>query len=259
MKHPEIPDWKLERYVLGELPKSEFDAIRARLPDDPHLRERIEALRRSDAELLEKYPPAWMARQMQQPELKRPANKMIGMSRWMAPALLFGAALVMTPMLFVANTDTVAPNGQVAWNDTRIKGMEARLEVWRKTGDSAEKLAPRSTAQAGDQIQLRYTVPERCYGALVSVDGRGVVTLHMAGEGGAARLLEPGKTITLGNAYQLDDAPRFETFFLITSPHEFDLAKTTQALATRQNEQPPSVKDLPAGLGAVSFTLSKQP
>ena len=96
--------------------------------------------------------------------------------------------------------------------DTRIKGLDARMEVWKKTGDSAVQLTNGSEVREGDEIQLRYSVPEKCYGMLLSLDGNGTFTMHMS-DGMSAMKLEPGKMTTLPYAYRLDNAPKHETFY----------------------------------------------
>jgi hypothetical protein len=130
-------------------------------------------------------------------------------------------------------------------NGTRIKGMTAGLEVWKKMGDSAVQMVNLGEAREGDEIQLRYRVPQKCFGMLFSMDGNGTVTMHM-GEGNRAVELEPGKMTTLPFAYKLDNAPKFEKFFLLTSGEMFefdgnDIDKTLK-------------KD---GVESVSFTLRK--
>ena len=105
-------------------------------------------------------------------------------------------------------------------NGTRIKGMDARMEVWKKTGDSAVQMQNLDAASEGDEIQLRYSVPEKCYGLLFSMDGNGTITMHM-GDNNRAIALEPVKMTTLPFAYKLDNAPKFEKFFLLTSKADF--------------------------------------
>ena len=108
----------------------------------------------------------------------------------------------------------------LADDGTRIKGLDARMEIWKKTGDSAVQMLNLDEAREGDEIQLRYSVPEKCFGLLFSMDGNGTVTMHMA-DGSQAVALEPGKMTTLPFAYKLDNAPKFEKFFLLTSQKDF--------------------------------------
>ena len=107
---------------------------------------------------------------------------------------------------------------------TRIKGLEPRFEIWRKTADSAERLAQKSVARAGDELQIRYAVPEKCFGMIFSLDGRGVVTYHLSSQDSAVALA-PGKMTSLHFAYKLDDAPYFEKFFFVVSASAFKVEK----------------------------------
>jgi len=250
-----VPDWKLERYLLGELPAAEIQEITARVADDEALRFRIESLRRSNADLLEKYPPAWMARKMTKPNRSR--LQMTSLPKWFAPALLAAAALVMVPMLLVSQPGQTEQFTLVDENGTRIKGLSPRIEIWRKQGDQAERLDSNDHARAGDLIQVRYAVPNRCFGAVMSVDGRGVLTVHLADMSHSATLLEPGKLVALERSYQLDDAPQFETFFLVTSAHDFDLAPVARALLDAVQDPGKPAPQLPRGQSAIAFKLPK--
>jgi hypothetical protein len=57
---------------------------------------------------------------------------------------------------------------------------------------------------------------------LIRIYGNGTLTMHMA-DGSSAVALEPGKMTTLPFAYKLDNAPKFEKFFLLTSRAAFEL------------------------------------
>jgi hypothetical protein len=142
--------------------------------------------------------------------------------------------------------------------DDRSKGgfgAGPLIEVWRKEGEAARKLAPSAAAREGDVVQLQYAVPEFCYGALVSVDGRGVMTVHLSGGSGKAAPLAPGKPVALGASYQLDDAPLFEVFYLITSPENFDVESVTRPL--RNANHPIGGWDGPDHTNITAFALRK--
>ena len=127
----------------------------------------------------------------------------------------------------------------------RIKGMDARMEVWKKTGDSAVQMENLGEAREGDEIQLRYAVAEKCFGLLFSMDGNGTITMHMGRDNRAVEL-EPGKMTTLPFAYKLDNAPKFEKFFFLTSKDEFELNAGDIDASLKQE-----------GVKAVSLTLRK--
>ena len=149
--------------------------------------------------------------------------------------------------------DVAAVNGsqntQVAFaepqSDTRIKGLDARMEVWKKTDVGIVQLQDLDEVREGDEIQLRYAVPEKCFGLLFSMDGNGALTLHM-GDGVKAIELTPGKMNSLPFAYKLDDAPYFEKFFFVTSPKEF---------AVEENDVDKLLKR--SDVKVIGFTLKK--
>jgi hypothetical protein len=248
-----IPDWKLERYLLGELPRREIEVIREMEWGDRELRGRITAMKASDAEILEKYPAEKMGRKIESAHggnQSRPVSVPVSgltrstrlapvnrsklwiprkVSRWAVPAFVCVMAILIIPMYMISSSESSLTNASYAYED-RVKGMNPAIEVWRKAGESAEKLGPDAVAREGDIVQLRYVVPEFCYGALVSMDGRGVLTVHLSGESGKAVPLTPGKPTALNASYELDDAPHFEAFYLITASEIFELDAVKQSL-----------------------------
>ncbi len=228
-----IPDWKLERYLTGDLPEGEMREIRELEKTDEKLAHRVKLLREDNAAILRKMPFERLAEKMDARDsgAERKDNVVrFGFVKFAAAAALVLA--VVSVALFSQReigpaTDGGARAMDVALADvpddgTRIKGLDARMEVWKKTGDSAVQMSNLGEAREGDEIQLRYAVPEKCYGMLFSMDGNGTVTVHMA-DGSQAIALEPGKMTTLPFAYKLDNAPKFEKFFLLTSRAAFEL------------------------------------
>ena len=67
---------------------------------------------------------------------------------------------------------------------TRIKGTEKidvskpHILVHRKVNDTVELLESGDEAKAGDLLQIAYVSAGADYGVILSIDGRGVVTLH---------------------------------------------------------------------------------
>jgi hypothetical protein len=148
----------------------------------------------------------------------------------------------------VANVNG-SQNTQVALaeneSDTRIKGLDARMEVWKKTPTGIVQLNDLDSVGEGDEIQLRYAVSEKCFGLLFSMDGNGALTLHM-GNGVKAIELAPGKMNSLPFAYKLDDAPYFEKFFFVTSPKEFAVEENDVDKLLKRND-----------VKVIGFTLKK--
>ncbi|GBU22852.1 hypothetical protein R80B4_02764 [Fibrobacteres bacterium R8-0-B4] len=246
-----ISDRALERYLLGELPADELAAISAQESADGGLRDRIAALRRSDAEILEVYPPTRMARRIATALAERTdrarKRRTERIPIFAIPAAVCAALLILLPI----TTRTTGP--AAPYYEDRVKGVgltAPAIEVWRKEGADARKLAPLTAAKTGDLVQLRYIVPEFCYGAVISVDGRGVLTVHLSGESGKAAPLTPGRPVALENSYQLDDAPLFETFYLVTAKDNFDIESVKQSL--RDKKQSLSTDQI-----ITTFTLRK--
>ena len=245
----QISDFKLERYLLGELPEVEMAALRKREAEDELFAARVKMMREEGERFLAENPFSALEDKLENDQ------RSVERSLWLRVAAVLVVAFgIFSVVVLNRQTDIVkdasATSGMdVAMadvdNGTRIKGMTAGLEVWKKMGDSAVQMVNLGEAREGDEIQLRYRVPQKCFGMLFSMDGNGTVTMHM-GEGNRAVELEPGKMTTLPFAYKLDNAPKFEKFFLLTSGEMFefdgnDIDKTLK-------------KD---GVESVSFTLRK--
>src|SRR5690606_19161898 len=101
--------------------------------------------------------------------------------------------------------DDTGPEG------VRLKGQEPHLALHRRAaGAVVERLGEGATARAGDVLQVSYVAAGRRRGAVLSIDGRGVVTLHFPERAGAATELVQEGAVPLAHAYELDDAPAFE-------------------------------------------------
>lgn len=250
-----ISDFKLERYLLGELPQKEMKALQQREAEDEIFAARVAEMREQGKRFLAENPFAALDDKLEAAEDSKFSVEAASQpNMWwikIAAALVIALGIFSVVVLNrdVATYDSNANSMEVAMadtdNGTRIKGMQASLEVWKKTGDSAVQMVNLGNAYEGDEIQLRYRVPQKCFGMLISMDGNGTITMHM-GEGNSAIELEPGKMTTLPFAYKLDNAPKFEKFFLLTSEKSFEIDG---------NDIDKSLKQ--AGVETVSFTLRK--
>lgn len=235
-----IPDWKFERYLTGDLPAEEMRKLREMEATDEVFASRVKMFREDNAAILKKMPFEALASKMENHGERDTDTRTVTfrLVKFAAAAVLVfafvGVSILMkqeTPVN-VEGTELASgvqgENGaeQVAMAEietgTRIKGMENRMEVWKKTEKGIVQLENLSEAREGDEIQLRYSVPQKCFGLLFSMDGNGALTIHM-GDDNKAIALEPGKMVTLPFAYKLDNAPKFEKFFLITSQNTFEL------------------------------------
>ena len=248
-----ISDFKLERYLLGELPEKEMRDFQERELSDEIFAARVREMREQGKRFVAENPFEALEAKMDDVDdsANDEDNVISGMWLKVAAALVIALGIFSVVVLNrdVATYDNHSASMEVAMadadNGTRIKGMQATLEVWKKTGDSAVQMVNLGNAYEGDEIQLRYRVPQKCFGMLISMDGNGTITMHM-GEGDKAIELEPGKMTTLPFAYKLDNAPKFEKFFLLTSQNSFGIDG---------NDIDKSLKQ--TGVETVSFTLRK--
>ncbi|MCQ2063950.1 MAG: hypothetical protein MJY99_11515 [Fibrobacter sp.] len=251
-----IPDWKLEKYLTGDLPASEMRELRELEATDELFAGRVRMFREDNLAILRKMPFESLEAKLAAHDARENGENGAVCARGangagrktavsfklekFAAAVIFVFAVVAVVAFMnseraisstvggaagqvAANTDV---NAQLAMADvedgTRIKGMDSRMEIWKKTEKGIVQLENLSDAREGDEIQLRYSVPQKCFGILFSMDGNGTLTMHMGNENKAIAL-EPGKMVTLPFAYKLDNAPKFEKFFLLTSQNEFEL------------------------------------
>jgi hypothetical protein len=264
-----LPDWLLERLAQGELSKeAEREALR-RLAVEPGGAARLEALKADDASVLATYPPEMMAARIAD-RLRRDSSRRVPSqrSRGWYPAV-FGLTAVGAAVLALFALPPVRQGLVSPWeSDTRMKGIEPTLLVFRRTSQGVDRLADGAEVREGDQLQLAYAPAGRLYGTIVSIDGRGLVTLHFPepqGEEPASvrfpqRPASSSGPQALAHAYALDDAPDFERFFFVTSHESFQLADVLAAakvLAADPHAARGGKLALPRGLSQTSLILRK--
>ncbi len=251
----DISDLQLEQYALGELSPEQESTVRDRLEQDPSLRERLAALRDSDREILAAYPPERVVPAI----LERARLRSEGRSRsprWARGALM--ALPLAAALIFALSVGLFR-------SETRVKGLGPQISLFLQTASGAQELRPGDAASAGDRVQVSFNAAGAKYAAILSIDGRGTVTWHLPpGYGGGAAsspaVEAQGRTV-LPRAYELDDAPRFERFFIVTSSSPFNLAAVdaaARALAARPSGADTAALALPGGVSQSSFLLRKK-
>jgi len=211
----EIADWQLERYRLGELPPELHERVRRAAEADARVRTRLEALAASDTRVLAEHVPRVVAAGIR--ERLRPAPR----SRPVSFLPLASAAAVLVGLW------ALVPRPDVP--ETRLKGLQPSLLVFRQADAGAEPLRPAAVAHPDDVVQLAYQAADRRYGVVVSIDGRGRVTRHLPLIGEMAAPLRGGAPVPLPEAYRLDDAPGFERFFLVAADQPFPVDEVVRA------------------------------
>lgn len=268
-----VSDLSLERYVLGELSAEERAAVDRARAGDPSIDERLKEIEASDREILASYRPEFMALAIEAKaalaEAQAPGAENAG--RFRRPLLLgFPAGIAAVLLIaFFAIPRLGGPSAEAAWSgrdSTRAKGGAApQLLVYRNSTGGPESLKAGSVAASHDVLQLAYEAGTGGYGAILSIDGRGSVTYHLpeAYGGGSRRapaLAAQGRAY-LARAFELDDAPGFERFFLVYSPKAFDLSaldEAARALAAEPGKARTADLGLPRALRQISFLIQKR-
>ena len=264
-----ISDLKLELLALGALSPQEARAVQDALESDPEARARLERLQSDDAILREFTPDdvaAEVARRVALHELAAPARPP-WYERLLGPqlgwAVAFAACVLAASLWFQLDQDT-APGVAPPINDdgVRVKGSPTLLIHKVDAAGVTTRLDAGGAVAEGDRLQLSVTRATGLHAVVVSLDGRGQVTLHFPqGGGDGAIRAEGGAPFSLPHSYELDDAPHFERFILITAPAPLDAAavldRTRRLAADPLKRELAPIPGLPARSHQASFLLKK--
>jgi hypothetical protein len=252
-----VPDVTLERFRLRELPPEEMESIAQQLRTDPELRDRFESLAASDQAIAADHFPARLAEQVLQ---RRSAARRTAATTLPLRGLVLASALGAGLIAVAIAQPWSSPHAPAAGGDT-IKGLEPSLAIYRRTPNGSETLADGASAHGGDLLRVGYVSAGQRYGVILSIDGRGVVTLHLPTTGGVAASLRVGEVVLLDQAYELDDAPAWEGFYFVTADQPFAVEPIRDA-ARRAVEHslrsPPQSLPLPAGFTQARFSIQKE-
>jgi len=258
MKDTKTPRWLLERLALGELDAAATAELRRRAAAaGEDLDAALAELAASSAQLLREHPPARMVEEIRR-RAKPPARPRRVRTIWVVAPIALAGALALVLLVRPAGERPEAPSPEYIG----VKGSPAsRLVVYRHERGGDRPLPDGATAAEGDLVQLAYREKQAGFGLLLSIDGAGTVTLHWPDRPstGAAPLDTAGEA-RLPSAYQLDDAPGFERFFLVTAPRPFPVATVidaARALAARPQDARTSPLPLPATFEQTSVALAK--
>lgn len=258
-KHPLY--W--ERVALGELTG----------PGGSEQEERLAVIDASNRAILAQLPEHEVVQEVTQRRRKQsPAptkGRLFGSWHWLVP-VASTTALVGGLVLAVRAVSEGDSSGHVLRDDgaehagnepaedplvgERSKGSP-RLIVQRRTTQGVANLNSGDDAKPNDLLQLSYRAEGHRYGVVVSVDGRGVVTRHLPETGSDAATIKPEGRQFLPTSYQLDDAPDFESFYLVVSSEPFQVDGVLRAIEHRASGETPLKLD--KKLVQSVFTLRK--
>ena len=251
-----VRDWLLERYRLDELPAAERHQVDEALSRDADVRERLDDLELSSAALLRQHPPSSLVAAVR-------ARARGGRARAALPGWtpLAAAAVVVASLVGFAMLRPWGPGSDEGV--TRVKGITPYLLLYRKAAVDVERLPPAAVARPHDVVQLAYQAGARRYGCILSVDGRGVVTRHLPVHGTEAAPLTSGRPVALTQSYELDDAPDFERFLLVTADEPFAVVAVEDALRRQHASLGAAANerrlDLPGSMDQFSLVVRKEP
>jgi hypothetical protein len=260
-----VPDLLLERYRLGEVSEEEHRRLECLLAEDPESRERLRRLEESDVVIRRRHPPEWLAEQVRaRLEARAAIRKRTRAARPWPQLAVLAAAVVLAVVHLSRPPRSPAPpaaGGAAATTPAgdRVKGLRPSLALYRRTSQGSEPLEDGARARAGDVVRLGYRAVGHGYGTLFSIDGRGLITRHLPRTGTLAVPLKTGETVLLDQAYELDDAPCFERFYLVASEAPFDVEMVLGAARREASgvETSPALA-LPEGYEQSTLSLEKE-
>lgn len=252
-----VPDLHREQLALGELAPERREALLAR----PETAAELAALRAADAEILAEHPPARVLAEVRR-RAAAAAPRRSPWTLWLVPTLAAAAvaALVLWPAEDVPKDSLVASRPAPADpGETRIKGLEPHLLVHRQEGERAVPLSEPAQARAHDRLQLSYVAAGARHGVVLSLDGDGVVTLHAPTSPAGSTALQQDGAVALPQSYELDAAPGFERFILVTAAGPIDVARVERAARALAGapEAERAPLELPPGWQQRSFLVRK--
>ncbi|MDP1827830.1 MAG: ActD-like protein [Archangium sp.] len=233
-----IADWMLERYRLGELSASDHARVAAELVTDEALRARLHLLAEDDAATLTAHPPARVAARVTRTAAPpQPQSNF----RWVVPAFAVATAL----------TVGIVVRSMPGDDEVRFKGDGPTLRLFRLAGKDPERLADGARVKPHDVVQVAFELSGAKHLVIVSVDGAGQTTLHWPLDGNTRPA--PGFK-ALPQAFELDEAPGFERFFLVSSDTPLSV---TEVLAAAKGSSRTGPLPLPASATQRSVLLDK--
>ncbi|MBX2813751.1 MAG: hypothetical protein KTR25_18180 [Myxococcales bacterium] len=243
--------WLIERISLGEAPK-DIELTNSE-------RELLHKMQAENTEIIKKYPPAKIAQEISRRAHVRATQRkeQQSPSRTLARAWIWGPSLAaVCGLLFIVTIGEDKQPSPYKPDSIRLKG--SALSLYKKTTAGSEALISGDRTANHDRIQIGYRIDTHRFGMILSIDGRGIVTVHAPTTSNKAVPMEPG-TFQLPFSYELDDAPLFERFFLILSPEDFEPRIVVQAAEQLKLEQQTlhGALDLPAPLEQLDVTLLK--
>ncbi len=255
--------------ILEEIKNSEVDA---KSFYSTYGKENIEAaindLKKSDEEILNTYSvqamKAAVAGKLNEGKinnsngtiLKFPAYKIVS---YAAAAVLLAAILIPAGLKNSRIPAGQTPTERVKGNAAAHSVTEPQIKLYRQKGLEIQALNDGDFARSGDVIQITYNAGSDEYGVIFSVDGNGNITRHFPENTWQAAHLERRADETpLDFSYELDNAPDFECFIMVTSKKQFSLDGIENQIKNKTDiDYLTKLSYLPKKTEGITFTLEK--
>ena len=188
--------------------------------------------------------------------LKFPAYKFVS---YAAAAVLLAAIIIPAGLKSSKIGSGSTPTERVKGNAPAAQSADPQIKLYRQKGREIQALNDGDFARSGDVIQITYNAGADEYGVIFSVDGNGNITRHFPENSWQAAQLEqrPDET-PLDFSYELDNAPDFECFILVTSKKQFSLDGIENSIKNKTDiDYLTRLSYLPKRTEGVTFTLEK--
>jgi hypothetical protein len=260
-----LSDLVLEKFFLGELDEYEMNRVRELIAGNPEIKERLDMIGRSNHEILRDYPPERIVPQIisdYNKEIRKEEDKSAGFTGKLRKYSLVTASSLALFFLLTASFIIINIRQHYVFKNEGIivKGLTPHLNLYQNRGNEAVLLSNNSILSENDIIQISYIAAGKKYGVIISIDGKGNVNLHYPDFPKGPEKLFPEGEIALQNAYQLDNAPKYEKFYFITSGKPIDTRIVLDAAekAYRTGDKITLALDLPKNMEQNSITLLKK-
>ena len=176
-----------------------------------------------------------------------------------AAAVLLAAIIIPASLRNARISSTRTPTERVKGNAPVAVSEDPQIKLYRQKGREIQALNNGDFAHSGDVIQITYNAGNDEYGVIFSVDGNGNITRHFPENSWKAAQLEQRNDETpLDFSYELDNAPDFECFILVTSKKQFSLEGIESKITNKTDiDYLTKLSYLPKKTEGVTFTLEK--
>ncbi len=188
--------------------------------------------------------------------LKFPVSHIV---TYAAAAVLLAAIIIPASLKNTKVSSRQAPTERIKGSAITAEIKDPQIKLYRQKGREIQALNNGDFARSGDIIQITYNAGDDAYGVIFSVDGNGNITRHFPDNSwNAAQMLQNNDEIPLDFSYELDNAPDFECFILVTSKNQFSLEDIDNKIKNKTDiDYITNLSYLPKKTEGVTFTLEK--